>query len=156
VLWAQRSSATSKQQNIISLRVNAQDIAESTLKCTVTETSISFRAYAREDYKEREYAFDLDFYVEVIPEAVENHLTAECLLIILLKKQMNARYWPRLCKAGGVLPYVRTDFKRWTWEGDQSDDIIDESADYCEPGIISGQHFGQVITLQNNVKRDLC
>ena len=35
-------------QNIIYLSVNTPDIAESTLKCIVTETSISFHAYARE------------------------------------------------------------------------------------------------------------
>jgi len=59
------------------------------MKCTITETNISFRAYAREyviqdhildyilicfllcwfrDYEEREYAFDLDFYADVIPK----------------------------------------------------------------------------------------
>jgi hypothetical protein len=39
---------------------------------------------------------------------------------------MNARYWPHLheAKAGGVLPHVKTDFTRWTWEGDPSDDVI--------------------------------
>ncbi|KIM86377.1 hypothetical protein PILCRDRAFT_816309, partial [Piloderma croceum F 1598] len=146
VLWAQRSSPTEKMKNIVSFCVNAQDIAESTLKCTVTDTSISFRAYAREDYEEREYAFDLDFYADVIPEAVESHLTAACLTIILLKKQMNARYWPRLSKVGGVLPYVRTDFTRWTWEGDHNDDIIDEST----PEMISGQHFGQMDELDKH------
>ncbi|KIM72166.1 hypothetical protein PILCRDRAFT_82137, partial [Piloderma croceum F 1598] len=101
--------------------------------------------------EEREYAFDLDFYADVIPEVVENHLTAECLMIILVKKQMDARYWPHLYKIEGVLPYVATDFKRWTWEGDQSDDIIDESTDSDTPEMISGQHFGQVIILQNSV-----
>ena len=87
---------------------------------------------------------------------MENHLTAECVTIILLKKQMNARYWPRLYKTGEVLPYIRTDFKRWTWEGDESDDIINECVDNGAPGMISGPHLGQVITLQNSVKRDLC
>ncbi|KIM81319.1 hypothetical protein PILCRDRAFT_39052, partial [Piloderma croceum F 1598] len=118
ILWAQRSSPTERMKNIISLCVNTQDISESTLKCTVTDTSLSFRAYAK---KYREYAIDLDFYADVIPEAVENHLTSQSLMIVLLKKQMNAQYWPCLHKGGGVLPYVRTDFSGWTWEGDQTD-----------------------------------
>jgi hypothetical protein len=83
-------------------------------------------------------------------QALESHLTAECLTIILFKKQMNARYWPRLYKAGGVLSYIGTDFKRWTWEGDQSDGIasISESTDGGELGMINGQRFVQVISLQ--------
>jgi hypothetical protein len=82
---------------------------------------------------------------------VENHLTEECLTIILLKKQINARYWQRLYITRGLLPYVRTDFKRWTWEGYQSDDIINECTDSGTPEEISGQCFRQVAILQNGV-----
>ena len=63
---------------------------------------------------------------------------------------MNARYWPLLYKTKRVLPYIGTDFKRWTWEGDQSDNItsINESTDRGESGMIDGQCFVQVISLQ--------
>lgn len=69
---------------------------------------------------------------------------------------MNARYWPRLYKTPGLLPYVRTDFKRWTWEGDQSDDIINESTDGGKAEEVNGQYFRQVIVLQINVTCDVC
>jgi hypothetical protein len=88
-------------------------------------------------------------------QVVEDHLTEKCLTIILLKKRMNAQDWPRLYKAG-VLPYVKTDFKLWTWEGDQSDDIINESTDHGTREMTSGQHFGQVIIVQNSVICDIC
>jgi hypothetical protein len=88
-------------------------------------------------------------------QAVGNHLTEECLTIILLKKQMNACYWSCLYKTGGVLPDVRTDFKRWTWESNQSDDIINEDTDSDTPEEISGQYFRQVVILQNGVILDI-
>ena len=34
---------------------------------------------------------------------------------------MSARVWPRLSKT--VLNYVKTDFSRWSWEGDEFDDV---------------------------------
>jgi hypothetical protein len=76
---------------------------------------------------------------------VDQCLTAQSFVVILLKKQVNARYWPRLQKAGGVLPYVGTDFKRWTWEGDQSDDIIHAMMDGGAQRTNGGQDFRQVI-----------
>jgi len=59
---------------------------------------------------------------------------------------MHADYWPRLQKVGGLLPYVRTDFGRWAWEGDQSDDIIiNARTDSCALVTNNGQHSMQVI-----------
>ena len=51
-------------QNIICLSVHAPDIAESTLKCIVTETSISFCAYAREyviHFKITSFVYECNF-----------------------------------------------------------------------------------------------
>ena len=39
---------------------------------------------------------------------------------------MSARRWPRLSKT--VLAYVETDFSRWTWEGDESDDVEEDNS----------------------------
>ena len=71
---------------------------------------------------------------------------------------MSARHWPCLNNEneGGVLPNVGTDFGRWTWEGDQSDDVIKARAESGALGTNSGQHFWQVIRYQNSVKCDLC
>ena len=69
---------------------------------------------------------------------------------------MDARYWPHLHKAGGLLPYIGTDFRRWAWEGDQNDDIINATADCPALGMISGEHFRQVILLQITINCDFC
>ena len=79
-------------------------------------------------------------------QTVEKHLTEQCLTIILFKKQLGARYWPRLQKAEGVLPYIRTDFKRWTWEGDERDDNTSAKAEIHSLGENNGQRFMKVKT----------
>ena len=79
-------------------------------------------------------------------QAMEKHLTEQCLTIILFKKQLDARYWPRLQKAEGLLPYIRTDFKRWTWEGDERRDNISAKAEIHSLGKNNGRHFMKVKT----------
>ena len=83
-------------------------------------------------------------------------MTTLCFTIVLPKKDMDARCWPHLHKAGGLLPCVRTDFRQWAWEGDQNDNIINATADRLALGMISGEHFGQVIILGISVKCDFC
>lgn len=121
---------------------------ECVIRCNIIalkhELTSAFTWRPSED-TELKYAFKLDFYAEVVPEVrcqalsfsddfnlmvqvSEKCLTSRSITIALLKKHMNARYWPRLSKA--VLAYVRTDFTRWTWEGDQADDV--------GTGVISG------------------
>ncbi|KAF9062589.1 CHAT domain-containing protein [Rhodocollybia butyracea] len=84
-----------------------------------------------QEYQEREYAFDLDFYADVIPKVVEEHLTKQGLMITLLKKKLDSQHWPSLQReeAGRAPPYIRTEFNQWTWEGDESDDTIRASPD---------------------------
>ena len=69
---------------------------------------------------------------------------------------MSARYWPQLSKT--ALPYVKTDFSRWTWEGDESDldevdetgstDIINADMDSSSAGPKDGEPLKPVFTLQ--------
>ena len=77
---------------------------------------------------------------------MKKHLTEQGLTVVLLKKHMGTRYWPRLQKAGRLLPHIRTDFRRWTWEGDQTDIIINATTDGHSPGTNNGQHLRQVIS----------
>jgi hypothetical protein len=68
---------------------------------------------------------------------MKKDVTEQCLTIILPKKHMDIQYWPRLQKEG-VFPYIRTDFKRWSWEGEQSDDLIIAMTDSHSPGTKNG------------------
>ncbi|KAF8970177.1 hypothetical protein BDZ97DRAFT_129642 [Flammula alnicola] len=126
VLWAQRSSATTKQKNFIYLTVNLRGIMHSTLKYTVTDTTISLKVNAKEGDEQCEYAFELDFHAEVVPKALEKCKTPQSVTIVIFKKDITARDWPQLSKT--VLAYVKTDFSRWTWEGDESDDVDEDGS----------------------------
>jgi len=65
---------------------------------------------------------------------------------------MDIQYWPRLQKVEAVLPYIGMDLKRWTCEGDESDDIISARTDICLLRTDNGQHSMQVIVLQIGAK----
>jgi hypothetical protein len=80
-------------------------------------------------------------------------MTPESVTIVIFKKDITARHWPHLSKT--VLPYVKTDFGRWTWEGDESDDeeedcstgIINMDMDSSSAGTKSGGLLRQVFSL---------
>lgn len=55
---------------------------------------------------------------------LEKCKTPQSVTIVIFKKDIIARYWPQLSKI--VLAYVKTDFSRWTWEGDESDDVDED------------------------------
>ena len=80
---------------------------------------------------------------------MEKHLTEQCLIIILLKKQMDAQGWPHLQKAEAVPHYIGADFKQWSWEGD---DIISARTNIHLLGAGNGEHCMQVMILLTRVK----
>ncbi|KAH9485864.1 Protein wos2 [Psilocybe cubensis] len=134
--WAQRSSATDKIKNIIWLTIMIPHILESTLTCKVTDTSISFNACGREGYDERRFVLELELYSDV--EEVSRELSEQFFMIILHKRVMTARFWPRLQKDVRISPYIGADFRRWTWEGDDSEDVaVDEKTAIGYNGSIS-------------------
>jgi hypothetical protein len=92
-----------------------------------------------------------------VVQAFEKCKTSQSVTIVLLKKNMNARHWLRLSKT--VLAYVKTDFSRWTWEGDEGDDmdedgstdIVDVETDDASAGTKGGQVLKEVFPLQTKV-----
>jgi len=73
-------------------------------------------------------------------------MTPQSITIVLFKKNASARHWPRLSKT--VLAYVETDFSRWTWEGDESDDMEEDNMDMDDSStrINNGGLSTQVLT----------
>ena len=51
-------------------------------------------------------------------------MTLQSVIFVIFNKDITARYWPCLSKT--VLPYVGTDFSRWTWEADESDGVEED------------------------------
>ncbi|KAJ7139557.1 HSP20-like chaperone [Mycena epipterygia] len=121
VLWAQRSSESDETKNIVYLTVNLPDIQESTLEYTLDATKISFKAKSgnASTGSEKSYAFDLDFFSEIIPEKSSKKLTTRSLYLVLRKKEQQAEFWPRLTKEKVKNAYIKTDFSKWVDEDEQ-------------------------------------
>ncbi|KAF8203763.1 HSP20-like chaperone [Pholiota molesta] len=126
VLWAQRSSETDEEKNVLYITINLPDIKPGTLEYNLTPTSISFKA--KSGPQEKEYAFDLELFKEVVPEKSKSSLTSRSLSLVLLKKDKQSEYWPRLTKEKVKNAFIKTDFSKWVDEDEQSE-ALDETPD---------------------------
>ncbi|CCM01278.1 uncharacterized protein FIBRA_03327 [Fibroporia radiculosa] len=143
VLWAQRSSETDDSKNVLYITVNLPDVKPETLEYNLTSTSISFKAKAgnaEKGLEERDYAFNLDFYGEVVPEESHKSLSSRSLTLVLRKKEKQAEYWPRLMKEKIKTPFVKTDFSKWVDEDEQDGQgtVVDEDLDMGGMGGMPG------------------
>jgi hypothetical protein len=121
VLWAQRSSDTTAEKNVVYLSVNLPDIQENTLKCDLTSKNLSFAATAGNESKnipENNYAFSINFYKEIDPEKSTKKLSSRSFYLVLRKKDKALEYWPRLTSEKIKTPYIKTDFSKVssTWD----------------------------------------
>ncbi|KAI5995002.1 HSP20-like chaperone [Pisolithus albus] len=141
VLWAQRSSASDDEKNVIYLTINLPNIDQSSLKFELTSTSINFEANAGSPGTPvKHYAFSLDFFSEIVPELSTKKLTDRSYFIILRKKEKKEEYWPRLTKEKAKNAFIKTDFSRWVDE-DEQDGVgssLDDGADLMGGGMPGG------------------
>ncbi|TFK30688.1 HSP20-like chaperone [Coprinopsis marcescibilis] len=149
VLWAQRSSESEAQNNIIYLTVNLPDIQPPTLEYKLTQTSISFKAKVGDVTKnipEKEFAFDLDLFADVVPEEAgaksdglqesTSKLTTRSFTAVIRKKEAQAEYWPRLTKEKVRNAFLKTDFSKWVDEDEQSGAVeVPEEEEGGMPGM---------------------
>ncbi|KAG1777347.1 HSP20-like chaperone [Suillus placidus] len=124
VLWAQRSSDSVADKNIVWLTVNVPDIDETSLQYKLTSTDVSFKAESKTD--QRAYAFSLPLFDEVDTEASLSKLSSRSFTAVLRKKALNTEYWPRLTKEKTKPPFVKTDFSKWVDEDEQDGAPLEE------------------------------
>ncbi|KAG6372459.1 HSP20-like chaperone [Boletus reticuloceps] len=117
VLWAQRSSSSTPEKNIIYFTINLPHIVESSLTYALTSTSISFKAFTA-DAEQTKYEFDLELFAEVDPERSDRRLTSRSLVAVLRKREAKLEYWPRLTKEKLETP-IKRDFEKWVDEDEQ-------------------------------------
>ncbi|KAI9509881.1 putative Hsp90 binding co-chaperone [Russula earlei] len=118
VLWAQLSSETAKEKNVLFVTINLPDIVESSLQYELTSTALLFKAQAGLG-KASNYELKIDFFKEIIPEESAKRLTSRALVLNLRKKVLEREYWPRLTKDKIKSPYIKTDFSKWIDEDEQ-------------------------------------
>lgn len=114
VYWAQRSSASEPEKNIIYLTLILTDIKQP--KVDLQADHLNFESGHEED--DQKYAVKLNFYDDVDVENSKQHLTGRGLFFVLRKKTPQDEFWPRLTKEKR-LPYVKTDFDKWVDEDEQ-------------------------------------
>ncbi|KAF7319932.1 CS domain-containing protein [Mycena kentingensis (nom. inval.)] len=131
VLWAQRSSESDETKNIVYFTINLPDVDESSLKLSIEPTKISFAATSGNEKtgSTKDYAFELEFFKEIVPEKSGKKITTRSIALILRKKDMDAEYWPRLTKEKVKSAYIKTDFAKWVDEDEQDGEVKDKEDD---------------------------
>ncbi|KAM0788454.1 hypothetical protein ACM66B_001588 [Microbotryomycetes sp. NB124-2] len=145
VLWAQRSSETEPEKNVIYLTINVSELDPS-YKLDIRPTKLSFSGHSKQvggtgtaaKAEPTTYSFDLDLFAEV--EEVKRNLTGKSLQLVLRKKEAKEDYWPRLTKDKVKLNFLKTDFDKWKDQDEQEDetDMPDFGADAGMGGMGGG------------------
>jgi len=118
VLWAQRSSASEPEKNVIYLTINASDISPETLKLDLQPTKLTFSG----SNKTKSYAVELEFFAEVDVEKSKAHPSSRAIEYVLRKKEAKDEFWPRLLKEAKKVQFVKTDFDKWVDEDEQEEE----------------------------------
>lgn len=121
ILWAQRT-------NEIFITIDLIDIENPQIK--LTENDLYFQG--RSDGKD--YEVNLKFFNKIDPEASKQSVTARNIFFIIIKKEKEQPYWPRLLETKGKIHYLKTDFGRWKDEDDEDDDVANpmEGIDFSQ------------------------
>ncbi|KAK9385415.1 putative Hsp90 binding co-chaperone [Lipomyces mesembrius] len=125
VLWAQRSSQSEADKNVIYLTINAIDVTSPDV--TITPTSLSYKGTSASG---KEYAVDLEFFDEIDVENSKKTITGRDAFFILRKKEAKEEFWPRLVKDKRKVHYIKTDFDKWVDEDEQETAPGDDFAGY--------------------------
>ncbi|KAK9486905.1 HSP20-like chaperone [Lipomyces starkeyi] len=125
VLWAQRSSESEPDKNLIYLTINAIDVTSPDV--TITPTSLSYKGTSASG---KEYAVDLEFFDEIDVDNSKKTITGRDAFFILRKKEAKEEFWPRLVKDKRKVHYIKTDFDKWVDEDEQETAPGDDFAGY--------------------------
>ena len=100
ILWAQRSSASVPEKNVIMLTINVPNMTAEATKCDLTNTGLHFESTVQGDASKgiegNKFTFDVEFYENIVPSESKQHLTSKYLYLVLRKEKAQDEYWPRL------------------------------------------------------------
>jgi len=126
VLWAQRSSESEEEKNVVYLSVNAIDLQHP--KVDLTSTGVTVEGTQKQT--NAVYKAALEFYEEIDVKASKYHTTDRGVIFILRKTTKKSEYWPRLTKSNKKEHFIRTDFEKWVDEDEQDGDASDPMSSY--------------------------
>ena len=110
VEWAQRSSDSEADKNFIYLKIEAADVPNDQMTLDLQSTGLTFKGYSNS--KKATYAVSLEFYAEVDPAKSPVHHSARDVELKLQKKNLDAKFWPRLLKDTKKMHFLKTDFDK--------------------------------------------
>lgn len=143
VLWAQRSSDSEADKNIILLTVEITDPKD--LHIDLKPTHLTVKADSS-TYEDTHYDLKIDFYDEIDPEKSKiNTENGAHLFFVLSKKKLQEEYWPRLTKEKLKYHYIKTDFDKWVDE-DEQDEVAEDENDGMPAGGPGGLDFSQMLS----------
>lgn len=116
VKWAQRSSPTDPERNVIYLTIEAAGAVEP--QFSLTSSAIRFSGISS-DSDSKHYYLDLSFYAPIDPSNSFYTLTGRGIRCVLRKAVPQAEYWPRLTQTPFKAFWLRTDFDKWVDEDEQ-------------------------------------
>ncbi|KWU43537.1 HSP20-like chaperone [Rhodotorula sp. JG-1b] len=132
LLWAQRSSDSDPERNIIYLTIAAPEL-DSDFDLKVSDgNKLSFHGKSRAvsskgtaaDLDAKEFQFEYELFGDV--EEVRRGLTGKGVQVVLRKKDLSDEYWPRLLKEKGKNSRITTDWSKWVDEDEQDAEAVDD------------------------------
>ena len=124
VTWAQRSSASTPEKNIVYLTIVAPDVPVNKAKIDLKPGYIEFTGAS--DTKKTTYHVKVEFFDEIDVSESKEHHSGRDVAFILRKKNHKDEYWPRLTKEKEKLHFLHTNFDQWVDE-DEQDAADDEN-----------------------------
>ncbi|KTW30177.1 hypothetical protein T552_00654 [Pneumocystis carinii B80] len=116
VKWAQRSSSSDLEKNVLYLTLAVPDVSDPTIN--ITETMLTLDALTKDG--STKYSLTLFFFKEVDPENYKIHHTDRSIVLTIRKKNADEKYWPRLIQSAEKSGFIRTDFEKWVDEDEQN------------------------------------
>lgn len=113
-------------QNVVMLTINVPNLAPigSETNLDLQPSGLDFSGKGGVPGSQKQYAFHLDFFAEIDPQASKIHQTSKSIYLVLRKKETKSDYWPRLSRDKVRMHNVKTDFDKWRDE-DEQDELED-------------------------------
>ncbi|SCV00395.1 LAMI_0G04764g1_1 [Lachancea mirantina] len=137
ILWAQRSSDSDPEKNYLLVTLMISDCEDPKLDLQPGYLEFSAKSPGHVgDEEEHKYQLRLDFYKEIDPaKSLHKIANGRDYFLKLVKKDLDAEYWPRLTKEKLKYHYIKTDFNKWVDEDEQEEH---ESEDFGFQGAAGG------------------
>ncbi|KPV76473.1 uncharacterized protein RHOBADRAFT_42813 [Rhodotorula graminis WP1] len=133
ILWAQRSSDTEPERNVVFLTINAPEL-DPDYHLSVEGNQLTFRGKTHQvdnsrgtasTIEPKEYECTLTLFADATERS--RALSGKSLQVVLQKRDAKQEYWPRLVADKGRNNRIRSNFDLWRDEDEQEDEDDDKA-----------------------------